>query len=397
MKHALEKIEGLLPDFQYVDDDRIITSVGLTVSLYFWGGHTPEKRQAIIELFEAYEEAYGSELKWGCDPESWQTRKLAGKKFPKLRDYAAKLDEDDCIEWYLSSGEHREQATEYAIFSLTERGWNKGCISELYFQLPRSHAFDPHHRKTLDSLLLRAIETLSPFHGRMGLAAVLPEQSIHYEPEAFDLATRYRTLYIPGAGDEMRAPYGPKSVDWITIVGDVLAERCGGINAYADHCRHLGITSIRHGNSLVMRAGETPEIGPVEEPISEAYARVNTALRPLRDAAYNSMGSASNWGELRFNYCTSDLWIRRFDQGDAWPPVFPLDPADLLAGSTPRRKIRLKTGQPSPCHGRFHRPGTEKFGVILMPGDIAPYWLNLGPHGEFLGREAITWELLAEL
>ncbi|WP_299532346.1 hypothetical protein [uncultured Herbaspirillum sp.] len=82
MKYGLEKIEALLPDFQYVDDDRIITSVGLTVSLYFWGGHTPEKRQAIIELFEAYEEAYGSELKWGCDPESWQTRKLADKKFP---------------------------------------------------------------------------------------------------------------------------------------------------------------------------------------------------------------------------------------------------------------------------------------------------------------------------
>ena len=35
--------------------------------------------------------------------------------------------------------------------------------------------------------------------------------------------------------------------------------------------------------------------------------------------------------------------------------------------------------------------------MILMPGDIAPYWLNLGPHGEFLGREAITWERLAEL
>ncbi|MFX5705861.1 hypothetical protein ABTE52_23010, partial [Acinetobacter baumannii] len=77
---------------------------------------------------------------------------------------------------------------------------------------------------------------------------------------------------------------------------------------------------------------------------SEAYARINAALRPLRDAAYNSMGSASNWGELRFNRFTSDLWIRRFDQRDAWPPVFPLDPATLIAGSIPKKKIRLKTG-----------------------------------------------------
>lgn len=397
MKHGFDKIEELLPDFQYVDDERIIVSVGLTATLFFWSGHSSEKRAALVEFFEAYAEAHGSQLKWGCDPESWKTRKLANTNFPKLRDYVATLDEDDCVNWYLASSAHREEASEYVITCLTERGWHKGRISKLHFQLPRKHAFDLHHRKTLDSLLLRAIETLKPFHGRVGLAAVLPEQSIHYEPEAFDLATRYRTLYIPGAGDFMRAPFGPKSVDWITIVGDVLAERCGGINAYADHCRQLGITSIRHGNSLVLRTGETPEIGPVDEAISEDYARVNTALRPLRDGAYNSMGSASNWGELRFNRFTSDLWIRRFEQRDAWPPIFPLDPASPLAGSTPKKKIRLKTGQPSPCYGHFHRPGTEKFGVILMPGDIAPYWLNLGPHGEFLGREAITWELLAEL
>ncbi len=35
--------------------------------------------------------------------------------------------------------------------------------------------------------------------------------------------------------------------------------------------------------------------------------------------------------------------------------------------------------------------------VVLMPGDAAPYWLKLGPHGEYLGRDAVTWELVAEL
>jgi hypothetical protein len=35
--------------------------------------------------------------------------------------------------------------------------------------------------------------------------------------------------------------------------------------------------------------------------------------------------------------------------------------------------------------------------LVLMAGDIAPYWLKLGPHGEYLGRDAVTWELIAEL
>ncbi|MCO4857332.1 DUF3396 domain-containing protein [Herbaspirillum sp. WGmk3] len=397
MNEKLAEIESLCPDFQYVDDNRIITSIGMTATFYFWGGHTSEKRQALVDFFEAYEEAFGIHLKWGCDPDSWATRKFSNARFPTLRDHVAGLDEDDCVEWHLSSSAHREEVAQYSITCLTERGWQRGFISDLQFQLPRDHAFDPHHRKTLDELLLRAIETLKPFHGRAGLAAILPEQDVSYEPEAFDLATRYRSLYIPGAGDLIRAPVGPKSIDWITIVGDVLAERMGGVDACADYCREIGVIPVRHRQALVLRTGATPEIGPVTQTVPAGYVKVDRALRPLRDGAHGSMGGGSSGGEVRFNRCTSDQWIRRLDQLGAWPPATPLRLGKVLDGTQPIKKVRLKTGRPSPCYGRFHRPGTEKFGVILMPGDIAPYWLNLGPHGEFLGREAITWELLAEL
>jgi hypothetical protein len=40
MSNSLEKIEGLLPDFQYVDEDRIVTTIGFVASFYFWSGHT---------------------------------------------------------------------------------------------------------------------------------------------------------------------------------------------------------------------------------------------------------------------------------------------------------------------------------------------------------------------
>lgn len=36
---ALEKIDALLADFQYVDDDRIVVTTGFVSSFYFWGGH----------------------------------------------------------------------------------------------------------------------------------------------------------------------------------------------------------------------------------------------------------------------------------------------------------------------------------------------------------------------
>lgn len=397
MTEALEKIETLVPDFQYVDDDRIVMTIGFAASFYFWGGHTAAKRQALVECIEAFEAAYGSELKWGCDPDSWKTKKLADKKLPTLRDYVASLDADDCIEWHLSSSDHREEVADFSITCMTERGWEENQISWLAFQVPRSHAFDEPHRTKLEALLLLMIERLSPFHGHAGLTAVCPELEIPYEGDVFDVATRYRALYIEGAGDLLCAHHGPKSIDWLTVVGDVLAERLGGSQAYADYCRHLGIEPIRHGRTLILRAGDTPRIEPINEPPSQAYLAANTALRPLRDGAYDSMGGGSINGEVRFNRCTSDLWIRRFDQPDVWPPATLIGLGKEPLGKVPSKKVRVKTGERSQHYGRFRRTDADSPELTLMPGDVAPYWLKLGPHGEYLGRDAVTWELVAEL
>jgi hypothetical protein len=394
MSNSLEKIEDLLPDFQYVEEDRIVTTIGFVASFYFWSGHTVAKRQALIECIEAFEDAYGNELKWGCDPDSWQTKKLS--KLPKLRNYVASLDEDDCIEWHLSSSDHREEAADFSISCVTERGWEENDISWLAFQVPRSCAFDESQRKKLETLLLLVIERLAPFHGNAGLAAVCPELEIPYEGDVFDVATRYRALYVC-TSDTLCAPRGPKSIDWLTIVGDVLAERLGGPDAYADYCRRFGIEPIRHGQTLILRAGDAPEIGPINEPDPPAYVAANAALRPLRDGAYDSMGGGSINGEVRFNRCTSDLWIRRFDQQGIWPPATLLGLGKEPLGKQPSKRIRVKTGEHSQHYGRYQRENADKPELILMPGDVAPYWLKLGPHGEYLGRDAVTWELVAEL
>jgi hypothetical protein len=75
-------------------------------------------------------------------------------------------------------------------------------------------------------------------------------------------------------------------------------------------------------------------------------------------------------------------------------------------GNRPSRKIKLKTGETCSVHGRYRHPDFVQIAegddddapqVVLMPGDVAPYWLKLGPHGEYLGRDAVTWELVAEL
>nr|WP_198981691.1 type VI immunity family protein [Herbaspirillum sp. ASV7] len=290
MSLVRENIEALVPDFPYVEQDRIVTTIGFAASFYFWEGHTTAKRRALVECIEAFEHAYADRLKWGCDPDSWNTIKLADKRLPALRDYVASLDADNCVEWHLSSSAHREEVADFSITCMTKRAGEDKQMSWLAFQVPRSHAFDEHHRQQLEALLLLMIERLSPFHGHAGLTVVCPELAIPYEGDVLDVATRYRGLYIEGAGDLICAQSGPKSIDWFSVGGDVLAERLGGAQAYADYCRQCVVEPIRCGQALILRSANAPHLGPVAEPLQQSYVVANGALRSLRDGAYDSMG-----------------------------------------------------------------------------------------------------------
>jgi hypothetical protein len=411
MSAEFEKIESLIPDFQYVDRDKdqVIVTVGFKATFYFWNGHTPEKRLALVECIEAYEVAYGDQLTWACDPDSWKPTKLSKHTIPSIRDYVKPLDQDDAIEWYVSSGDDPEAVGEYAISCMTERGWQQGYVSCLQFHVPREHAFDSEKLKVLESLLAVCVECLTPFHGSAGLAAVTVEQGLTWEPELLDLATRYRSIQVEDiVRDRKHATNGLKSVNWLTFVGDALSERLGGPKTFPAYCRLFGVEPGRTSNGFVIRAGALPQLGPLDEPVPEAYVRVNAALRPLRNGNYGSMGSGSVNGELRFTRVTSDLWIRRFDAPDIWPPKSFALLGRHLVGKLPEKVIKLKTGEKCVVHGRYRQhpvkpllPDEEEYNedptVVLLPGDLAPFLLRLGAHGKILSCEPITWAVAAEL
>lgn len=408
----LEKIESLRSDFEYIDGetDGVIMTVGFVGSFYFWEGHTLAKRLALAECFDAYKEAYGVNLKWMRDPDSWDAIKLSKNTLPAFREYIQPLDEDDCIEWYESSGNNPDEVGEYAVSCLTERGWQENHISCFQFQVPFAHAFNAEKWEVLKSFLTRCAERLVPFHGVAGLTAVTIEQGEDWEAEALDLATRYCALYVEDMmADLPHAPDGLKGVNWLTFVGDLLTERLGGPKAFAAYCQRFDVQPERYAHGFMIRAGATPQLGPVDELPPEPYVRANAAIRPLRNGKYGSMGSGSIDGELRFNRCTSDLWIRRFDGPDIWPPTsFAALPRGPV-GIKPTKTVRIETGKPCVVHGRYRKYPLEPAQpddrdddirgpmVVLLPGDLAPFHVALGPHGEFVSRDIVTWELVAEL
>ena len=407
-----EEVESRRSDFEYIDgdNDQVILTVGFVATFYFWGGHTVQKRLALAECFEAFEAVYGHKLTWGCDPESWQPVDLAKKTFPAIRDYMKSLDEDDAIAWYSSSGLDPDGVGDYAISCMTERAWQEQFLSCLQFHVPALDAFDSEKKNILDSLLNLCTEKLTPFHGSAGLGVISTEQAVTWEPEVLDVARRYRSLQVESiVTDRKHAQDGMKGVNWLTYVSDLLTEKLGGPKAFAEYCKHFGLDPERSSSGFVIRAGSTPQLGPIDQLPSEEYVRANAAIRPLRNAKYGSMGSGSIDGELRFNRCTSDLWIRRFDRPDIWPPVSFAGLPRSPVGTKPTKKVKLDTGKTCVIHGRYRKlpidpalfDEDEEYDrtpmVVLLPGDIAPFYLTLGPHGRFVSRESVIWELVAEL
>ena len=184
MNPELEKIEALVSDFQYLDaDDQIGLTIGFTASFYFWNGHKAATREGLVRCFEAFEKAYGEHLAWRLDGDEVRWVKYSADKKNSIRQYVTSQDEDDCIEWHLTSSEDPDGLADYFAFSLTERGWEEGNCSTFRFHLPRSLVFDTDGKKAVLDLVSLCVEQLKPFHGNAGLSSISAHEEMSWEAE----------------------------------------------------------------------------------------------------------------------------------------------------------------------------------------------------------------------
>ena len=115
-------------DFIYNDADSglRVLCVGLSATFYFWGGETRERRLAIANCFEAFEQRFARRLEWvrPCEDVSRSVVKIGGKKaIPTLLEYVGKMDPDDELDWTVSGGRSANEASDCYMATLTVRHW----------------------------------------------------------------------------------------------------------------------------------------------------------------------------------------------------------------------------------------------------------------------------------
>ena len=103
-----------------------------------------------------------------------------------------------------------------------------------------------------------------------------------------------------------------KGVDWLTIVGDDLAQKLGGRDAIRAQLQQPAIHVEDYDGGLIVQAGDYPSLGAVEDGLPPSYVAVNHVLKPLRipnpDSLHHYMPDRESFDKEH-----TAKWYARFD------------------------------------------------------------------------------------
>jgi hypothetical protein len=419
-------LEPYLKDFQWSEYRKdqpslFITGAEFQAHFLYFAGQTPEKRQALVECINAFNQYYAEHFTWG----SYVNEKGKGRyyditKIPSIKEAVAKNSHpDDQIEWRCASGE-RDEAPEYMISAFTNRGWEGRKLfgSVLTFHVPNKLIFDAEQKQILMTLIQMCIDKLGVYHAVAGFQGVLPYKPIGVGDYSLAQGERFWGIY-QGADimERSRIQDGIKSIDWLTYVSNTLVQRICDVQTFPKYCEHFNIKPQQQKEGFLFVLEKYPQLLPSNEPVLESYYNLNRALRPLRDGAYRAISwdTGNNYQVLDVD--ESRKWIRRLDA----PDIFP-DQGHYKEQKPKKDNIYLESGRSCEIDGvyryedQLNSKGEPRHAgydnrddyeqnyvydlrqqVVLLKGDIAPRFLDCYDNMVLKESKKIKWRLVSEI
>ncbi len=421
-----QDLEPYLKDFQWSEHKKgqpslFIVGAEFQAHFLYFAGHSPEKREALIECIEAYNQHYAEHFTWGSYVnENGDGRYYDIAELPSIQAAVAKHPHpDDQIEWRCASGE-RDEAPEYMIYAFTNRGWegrNQEC-STLTFRVPNKLIFDIEQKKILMSLIQMCIDKLGVYHAVAGFQSALPYKPIGVGDYSLAQGERFWGIY-QGASirESNHVTNGIKSIDWLTYLSNTLVQRISEVKTFPKYCEFFNLKPQQQQEGFLFQLEEFPQLLPSDQPVLESYYNLNKALRPLRNGAYWSISYDVGNHYKVLDVEASRKWIRRLDA----PDIFP-DRGHYQERKPLKNNIYLASGRPCEIDGIYRYEDQLNFKgeprhagyddrddyqenyvydlrqqVVLLKGDIAPRFLECYEHMVLKEAKKIKWRLVSEI
>lgn len=426
MINSYADLEPYFKDFQWSEHKKdqpslFITGAEFQANFLYFAGHTPEKRQALVECIEAFNQHYAEHFTWGSYVnENEKMRYYDIAKIPNIQEAVAKNSHpDDQIEWRCASGE-RDEAPEYMVYAFTNRGWEGHNLfsSALTFHVPNKLIFDAKQKQVLLSLIQMCIDKLGVYHAVAGFHNVRPYKPMGVGDYALAQGERFWGIYQGADIKERRQiSNGIKSIDWLTYIGNTLVQRICEVETFPKYCEHFNIKLQQQKEGFLFQLEDYPQLLPSDQPVLESYYNLNKALRPLRNGSSLSISwdTGNNYQVLDVD--ESRKWMRRLDA----PDIFP-DRGHYQERKPQKNNIYLETGRPCEIDGVYRykdqvdldgqpmyvgyddREDYEQNNlsdyrqhVVLLKGDIAPRFLECYDHMVLKQAKKIKWHLVSEI
>jgi hypothetical protein len=304
-----------LGQLQETDDEgRVVLRVGLVATWYFRNGYTLEKRQAVADCYDEYQESFGEHLRW---------RVVEGGVFSgakgKRRNHRAYLlrpsfggPKSKSWAFIFHGGEFKEDASDFRIEGLGRSQMDSeidNCdLSHLTIALPLSLLAG---RPTdFPDLVLRWSRRLRPFHGYGGvgiLTSVDHAKAPWYQKSVCTLGQRFPGLEVNDPDyDSFYIQESIKGGNWVTVLSDHWVDKLGGVEKMRQQLDGPEFRIDEYPGGATILAGSIPELGDRERQIDTPnYRKVAHLLKPIRATYHPGPGG--------FRGHEFEAWLVRFD------------------------------------------------------------------------------------
>jgi hypothetical protein len=290
-------------------------SSALLCTLYLRKDFEPARRQAIKDFVLRFVDATKGELRW-LMPTKNGARSITPGSIGKELD--AKLealsDSEDPWELHIHGGEQAEAASDIGLEISLRRRWEAepphNHLAFISFRFPVLWFRDK--KPGFPSFVLSASELLQPVHGYAGIGLVNAADrflAAQFDNVVVGLAERFPGLEIDyPAKHLMWLRAGIKGVNWLTVLGDDVIARMGGIDGVRAALPSTATVHTFRGGCLI-QAGLIPQIGDRNRQLGvEEYRTVAVALKPIRITTHSAVHGADGMDRARF-----ENWLARFD------------------------------------------------------------------------------------
>lgn len=355
--NTLEKLEQQAPDLAFeLSDGKPVVRLGLILTLYFKRGYTSDTKENVLACFRRFYEEYQTQLKclvYG------RHQKLTSANFEKAQQAISKSGGNDEFSLFLGSAPDETEADEYSLSAMNSFEIHGDKLrSYIKLVMPWSILKETDGLSRFQEWAVYLCDQVKAEHGYGGLSSILPYDYHGYIPTEYELAQQYSGLEVDSMphASSIELLESVKGVNWLTVLGQDFVDLLGGESSLRHAFSGRGdVEFVPYSKGLIIRAGEYPELGKLEDGLPSAYVAVNNIVKRIRIPNPDQLHPYSPYGD-GFEEDSTARWYARFDRED----------------NQSKTPARLEAGQPCSVAGYWFSPAHADSRRYFNQGEILP-------------------------